>query len=90
MVFRALWIVLAVGVTGATAGAEELPRGQIIPDVRCVDDASQGYALYVPSTYMADREWPVIFGFDPGGRGLNPVEISGGGRKIRLHRRRIQ
>src|SRR5689334_10366994 len=70
MVFRALLVMLAVGI----AGAAELPHGQVIPDVRCVDDAAQGYALYVPSTYTADREWPVIFAFDPGGRGLNPVE----------------
>jgi poly(3-hydroxybutyrate) depolymerase len=56
------------------AQATELPRGRIVPDVRCLGDPSQGYALYVPSTYSPDREWPVIFGFDPGGRGLNPVE----------------
>ncbi len=74
MVFRALSIMLVAGLTGATVGAAELPRGQAIPDVRCAEDAAQGYALYVPSTYIADREWPVIFGFDPGGRGLNPVE----------------
>src|SRR5882724_4583455 len=59
------------------AGAIEpdgLPRGEIIAKVQCRDDASQSYALYLPSAYTPDREWPVIFAFDPGGRGLNPVE----------------
>jgi poly(3-hydroxybutyrate) depolymerase len=58
----------------ARAGPSDLPRGETIPDVRCTDDNAQGYALYLPSGYTADREWPVIFAFDPGGRGLNPVE----------------
>ena len=51
-----------------------LPAGQIIPDVKCAADASQSYALYLPSNYTADRAWPVILGFDPGGRGRTAVE----------------
>ncbi|HEY2382010.1 MAG TPA: hypothetical protein VGK48_12595 [Terriglobia bacterium] len=51
-----------------------LPVGQILPDVKCAADASQSYALYLPSNYTADRAWPVILGFDPGGRGGNAVE----------------
>ena len=56
------------------AQTADLPRGRVIDRVQCADDPSQSYALYVPSAYTADREWPVIFAFDPGGRGLNPVE----------------
>ena len=56
------------------AQTADLPRGRVIDSVQCADDPSQSYALYVPSAYTADREWPVIFAFDPGGRGLNPVE----------------
>ena len=66
--------MVLVAFLAMLAAAADLPRGETIPDVRCADDALQGYALYLPSCYTADREWPVIFAFDPGGRGLNPVE----------------
>src|SRR5262245_3615917 len=52
----------------------DVPRGQVVPDVKCTADASQSYALYLPSSYSPNREWPVILAFDPGGRGRNGVE----------------
>lgn len=54
--------------------AQQLPLGEIAGDVRCAADASQSYALYLPSNYTAERAWPVIFAFDPGGRGQRGVE----------------
>jgi predicted esterase len=64
-----LWLV------AATAGvAVDLPAGQIIDRVICAADSSQSYALFVPAAYTPSRAWPVIFAFDPGGRGQNPVE----------------
>jgi hypothetical protein len=54
--------------------AADLPAGQIIDRVACAADASQSYALYVPARYTPSRVWPVIFAFDPGGRGRTPVE----------------
>src|SRR5580704_3827412 len=51
----------------------DLPPGQIIAHVPCAKDATQSYALYLPSNYTPDRAWPVIYAFDPGGRGQNPV-----------------
>lgn len=71
-------MVLAVFLMSLLAGPAEppaeTPRGQIVAEVHCAADPAQSYALYLPSAYTADREWPVIFAFDPGGRGLNPVE----------------
>lgn len=57
-----------------TAAAADLPTGQVIADVKCVQDATQSYALYLPAGYKPEREWPVIFAFDPGGRGQNAVD----------------
>ncbi|OFV90781.1 MAG: hypothetical protein A3G76_11465 [Acidobacteria bacterium RIFCSPLOWO2_12_FULL_65_11] len=54
--------------------AQNLPAGQIVDDVKCAADPAQSYALYVPSSYTPDREWPAILAFDPGGRGRNGVE----------------
>ena len=43
--------------------------------VTCASDASQSYALYLPSDYTIAKRWPIIYFFDPGGRGTRPVEV---------------
>ena len=65
--------VLAMIVSTA-ASAQELPRGEIVDDVQCQRDASQRYALYLPSYFDASRAWPVILTFDGSGRGREGVE----------------
>jgi dienelactone hydrolase len=69
----AFWLALAAIATGV-ACAENLPSGQIIDDVQCADDASQHYALYLPSNFTPKRRWSVILAFDAGGRGRRAVE----------------
>lgn len=64
---------LAVILCG-TASAQELPRGEIIDNVQCRLDASQRYALYLPSYFNLSRQWPVILAFDGSGRGRQGVE----------------
>src|SRR5438552_19004603 len=54
--------------------AADWATGQVIPDINCAADASQSYALYLPTNYDTARAWPVIFAFDPGARGRVPVE----------------
>jgi dienelactone hydrolase len=58
----------------ALACAADLPAGRIIGRVVARDNPSQSYALYLPSSYTAAREWPVVFCFDPGARGRRPLE----------------
>jgi len=53
---------------------QDLVRGEIVADVQCLKDASQHYALYLPSNFDPSRSWPVIFVFDPGARGRQGVE----------------
>ena len=53
---------------------DALAPGRIIDRVTCTADPGQTYALYIPSGYDPKRAWPVIFAFDPGGRGRTPVE----------------
>ena len=71
--FGTLCAVLAMIVSGA-ASAQELPRGEIVDDVQCQRDASQRYALYLPSYFNPSRPWPVILTFDGSGRGREGVE----------------
>lgn len=59
--------------TSAEAAAE-LPRGRVLERVECSADATQSYALYVPTNYDPSRRAPVLFCFDPGARGRAPVE----------------
>lgn len=69
-----LGLVGLVAGAGAIASAEELPRGAVIGDVACEDAPAQHYALYLPSNYTPDRQWPVILLFDAAARGREGVE----------------
>lgn len=51
------------------------PRAGQIVDVTCEGDSAQSYALYLPATYLAAKPWPIIYFFDPGGRGRRPLEL---------------
>lgn len=58
---------------GRTAG-QSFPRGAIVDEVRCADDPSESYALYLPSDYTADRPWNLLLAFHPAARGQVMVE----------------
>jgi hypothetical protein len=67
-------ILVLAGTAHSAVRGQEIPRGTVVDDVRCVADASQGYALYVPSDYTPDRAWSVLMGFHPGARGRAMVD----------------
>jgi predicted esterase len=64
----------AMMLTAWSAGAAEVAPGSIVDRVECAADPAQSYALYLPSHYSTERDWPVLFAFDPGARGRIPVE----------------
>ena len=66
-------LVLLSSSSLAWAG-QELARGAVIDNVACQSGQGQGYALYLPSRYSADRKWPILYAFDSGARGRLPVE----------------
>jgi len=66
--------VLLVLWSAAGISAQEISRGTVIEDVKCAADATQSYALYVPSTYVPDRPWNLLIAFHPGARGRLMVE----------------
>ena len=70
-----LAVVLAVCACARSASAQpELPHGVVVERVECLGDASQTYALYLPSEYSPARRWSVLLGFDPAARGPVMVE----------------
>ena len=71
---RVLHGFLFVLACGLSCRAQELPVGKVIAKVVCELDESKSYALYVPSSYVREKAWPVIFCFDPSARGNLPVE----------------
>ncbi len=57
-----------------TPQTTEIPKGEIVDQLACLDDATQSYALYLPSHYTPDRKWPILYAFDPRARGRVPLE----------------
>ncbi len=58
-------------VSGLLAGQEK--EKVKLQTVRCSNDTSQQYALYLPSVYSATGKYPLIIFLDPGARGELPV-----------------
>lgn len=52
-----------------------LARGQLVENVACAADPAQTYTLYLPSTYSADRRYPLLFVFDPRGQATEAAEL---------------
>jgi dienelactone hydrolase len=68
------FIIFVIGSTASVrADAEELPKGRVIEKVQVLSDPTQHYALYLPAAYTRARRYPVLYCFDPGGRGALPV-----------------
>lgn len=59
----------------SAAAANDLPRGHLLERVPCAQKPEQSYALYLPSNYSPDRRWPIVYSFDPGARGAEPVKL---------------
>jgi len=68
-----LAIAVVLGCAPAL-GAQDLPRGTIVDDVKCAAEPAQSYALYLPSNYSRDRGWSVLIAFHPAARGRAMVE----------------
>jgi dienelactone hydrolase len=67
-----LFIFLLASANGAKA--DEIAPGKIAPKVVCEADATQTYALYLPTAYSPKEHWPILYAFDPAARGALPVE----------------
>jgi len=53
----------------------DLPEPGHVGDKTCSSDPTQSYALYLPSTYTSAKRWPIVYFFDPGGRGRRPLDL---------------
>ena len=71
----ALCLALGLAAWAVTARAEEIPRGEVVPRVACVNEPVQTYALYLPSSYDPAKKWPALYAFEPMARGTLPVDL---------------
>src|SRR5262245_29732887 len=65
---------LTVALHASVVMAQDLPRGQVVEDLKCAGDPTQSYAVYLPSNYSGERAWPLLMGFHPAARGRAIVD----------------
>ena len=80
LLFFAIAFVLAAPLSGQQSSAtgefpKDFPLGTVIPKVATVANPEQSYALYIPKSYSARRLSSIIYAFDPGANGSDPVEL---------------
>ena len=71
----ALAAVATAAVCGGVAAQSPVDRGRLIERVECAGDPTQTFTLYLPPGYTPDTRRPVLFVFDPRGRGTLAAEI---------------
>src|SRR5262245_28897907 len=69
-----MWIPLALLLSFNQAASPPQP-GKLTEGIACPSDPTQTYTIYLPSTYTTSRTWPLLFVFDPGGRGARAAEV---------------
>ena len=52
----------------------DIPVGRVVHRLVSRADTTQRYALYLPSSFARERQWPVLFLLDPRGRALVPMQ----------------
>ena len=52
-----------------------IAKGGVTDSLPIADAPGETYALYVPRDYTPEQEWPIVFVFDPKGRGANTANL---------------
>ncbi|TVZ25643.1 hypothetical protein JM83_0569 [Gillisia sp. Hel_I_86] len=52
-----------------------LRKGAAIDSLPINDSISESFAMYLPSNYSSDKKWPIVFVFDPEGRGISSARL---------------
>jgi hypothetical protein len=71
----ALLLLAAAQSPSPAPGAVTVTRGGITPRIACAGDPRFTYALYLPKDYDRTRSWPILFIYDPRGRGVAIAEL---------------
>lgn len=71
---RFLILILAASLSVATQAQTPAP-GTVHASVTAIADATNSYALYLPSAYSPAKRWPLLLVFDPFARGEVSVKL---------------
>lgn len=78
-IFRTLATIataLAFGCLLVAANQQaQFPQGEIIEKVTAISNPEQSYALFLPPGYRPEKKWPLLYAFDPVGRGSVPLKL---------------
>ncbi len=55
------------------AAVAQDPAGKMLQTIKCSADTTEKYALYLPTHYVSEKNYPLIIYLDPGARGHFPV-----------------
>ncbi|MGB9121294.1 MAG: hypothetical protein WCE73_11790 [Candidatus Angelobacter sp.] len=72
---RLLSIVVLAGVLSLVAQTPTPAPGTVHASATALADATNSYALYLPSAYSPTKRWPLLLVFDPFARGEVSVEL---------------
>jgi hypothetical protein len=72
---RFLPILILVGGLRLVAQVQTPAPGTVLPSVTVAADATNSYALYLPSAYSPTKRWPLLLVFDPFARGEVSVKL---------------
>src|SRR5207253_6401651 len=72
---RSIWLIAMLCGCGLAAHAQTPAAGTVHASVPVAADASNSYALYLPSNYSTAKHWPLLLIFDPSARGEVPVKL---------------
>lgn len=59
----------------ALAQEFSLKKGAVVDSLPLSDSIAESFAMYLPINYSADKNWPIVFVFDPEGRGINAARL---------------
>lgn len=71
--FRSL-PVLGLLLVPVLAAAQDFPKGQLVEKVVTKGNETQSYALYLPTAYSPDRQWPILYVFDARENGVEAAK----------------
>src|SRR5215468_9184167 len=78
MIRRVFYVVLLLALQApplARSSELHVVVGAINPKVVCASNPAESYALYLPAHFSTNREWPIIYVFDPLARGEAAAEV---------------
>ena len=71
---RKFLILFLLGLQ-VTAQEYSVKKGVVVDSLKVSDSLSESYALYLPTSFNSTRKWPVLFVFDPEGRGKSAAQL---------------